>query len=574
MSQGPIVSPVPVMLKHPILARFDEISRDPAKVAAMRDLLSSDCDARALADVAVRQGICPPALAEHMLRYWANVDGAGWPGEIMAELRRGVPADLRGVAGRRTAAVVVVDPRADGGVPHARRADRGSAPAVHDDTAATGGHPCLEASAHGDRPVLAGRRDQLGGALAAREPCSRVAINALCRGTPFSHQAGAVSRTASSTLSAKHVSQTRQTSPINELAPTPLRYAAMPVRRFAQPAVWSTPGDALRGGSVADRGGVHPRRDTWYRYALPMLSVIIPTRDRLPGLRDCLEALALQPGAAATLEVIVVDDGGRQAPNAVVEGFSERLRVRCHRQDNAGPAAARNTGARLAMGEWLVFLDDDCRVTPGWLASLHARCRRHPEAMIGGSIVNALAADRYAVCHQLVLDYLYGRLNPSPAVTAFCASSNLAVPAASFRAVGGFDPGFPYPAGEDRDLCDRWHLSGRRLVHATEVEIEHAHAMTVLPFLRQHFGYGRGARRFHRLRSLRHPGQRGCESPGFYLGLLLYPFQRVPAPRSVGLFVLLLLSQLATTCGYAVAMIGDRATAPGTAASAGVAAAP
>jgi len=90
MSQGPIVSPVPVMLKHPILARFDEISRDPAKVAAMRDLLSSDCDARALADVAVRQGICPPALAEHMLRYWANVDGAGWPGEIMAELRRGV----------------------------------------------------------------------------------------------------------------------------------------------------------------------------------------------------------------------------------------------------------------------------------------------------------------------------------------------------------------------------------------------------------------------------------------------------------------------------------------------------
>jgi len=132
MSQGPIVSPVPVMLKHPILARFDEISRDPAKVAAMRDLLSSDCDARALADVAVRQGICPPALAEHMLRYWANVDGAGWPGEIMAELRRGVPADLRGVAGRRTAAVVVVDPRADGGVPHARRADRGSAPAVHE----------------------------------------------------------------------------------------------------------------------------------------------------------------------------------------------------------------------------------------------------------------------------------------------------------------------------------------------------------------------------------------------------------------------------------------------------------
>lgn len=86
---GPIVSPVPIMLKHPILARIDEISRDPAKVAAMRDLLNSSCGADALADVAVKHGICPRPLADFMLSSWANVSGDGWLGEIMAEVRRG-----------------------------------------------------------------------------------------------------------------------------------------------------------------------------------------------------------------------------------------------------------------------------------------------------------------------------------------------------------------------------------------------------------------------------------------------------------------------------------------------------
>lgn len=88
MSREP-VSPVPVMLKHPILARIDEVSRDRAKVAALRDLLESSCGAEELADVAVRHDVCPRPLADLMLASWANVGGAGWLGDIMAEVRRG-----------------------------------------------------------------------------------------------------------------------------------------------------------------------------------------------------------------------------------------------------------------------------------------------------------------------------------------------------------------------------------------------------------------------------------------------------------------------------------------------------
>lgn len=293
----------------------------------------------------------------------------------------------------------------------------------------------------------------------------------------------------------------------------------------------------------------------------PLLSIVVPTRDRPAALRACLESIARQGGDVA-VEVIVVDDGGAPGAAEIPAALHERLPIRCHRQDNAGPAAARNAGARLATGRWLVFLDDDCTPEPGWLAGIATRCARDPEAMIGGAVRNALADDRYAACHQLLLDYLHVRLNPTAASAAFCASCNFAVPAAGFRAIGGFDPGFPYPAAEDRDLCDRWRLSGRTIVHAPEVLVQHAHAMSARLFWRQHFGYGRGACRLHRLRRLREPGGRVAERPGFYASLLLYPLRSGPMPRTPGLLPLMALSQLATACGYVAEALGDRRPLP------------
>lgn len=84
--------PVPLLLKHPILERIDTISRDPAKVAAMRDLLRSGASAAELADVAVRHDIVTRELADQMLVTWADVGEHGWLGAIMDELRRGVLA--------------------------------------------------------------------------------------------------------------------------------------------------------------------------------------------------------------------------------------------------------------------------------------------------------------------------------------------------------------------------------------------------------------------------------------------------------------------------------------------------
>ena len=78
----------------------------------------------------------------------------------------------------------------------------------------------------------------------------------------------------------------------------------------------------------------------------PLLSVIIPTYNRPEFLRDCVASL-LKCGYAS-LEVIVVDDGSTVDIAEVVAGFEPVCTYL--RQENQGPAAARNLGFGYAKG--------------------------------------------------------------------------------------------------------------------------------------------------------------------------------------------------------------------------------
>ena len=96
-------------------------------------------------------------------------------------------------------------------------------------------------------------------------------------------------------------------------------------------------------------------------------SVVVPTRDRAAGLARCLDALAKQQ--VESLEVVVVDDGSRD--RAALDEALERLpTARCLHTVGAGPAAARNLGARAATGDVVCFTDDDCEPAPGWAGLL------------------------------------------------------------------------------------------------------------------------------------------------------------------------------------------------------------
>jgi glycosyltransferase involved in cell wall biosynthesis len=282
----------------------------------------------------------------------------------------------------------------------------------------------------------------------------------------------------------------------------------------------------------------------------PLVSVIVPTRDRAAALDACLGALAEQRLADAAFEVVVVDDGGGVGVDDVVARHATSLAVDVHRQAQAGPAAARNAGARQARGRMLAFTDDDCLPAPGWLSALVAALVRTPDALVAGKTVNALERNPYAEASQLLLAFLYAEGLRTSGQLPFATSNNIAVERERFAALGGFDEGFSRAAGEDRDLCDRWRSAGGRVVYEPAARVRHAHQLGAGRFVRQHFAYGRGARRLAARRVGRCEESLRVGSAGFYGRMLAEPFRRLPAGRAAPVAALVALSQLSTALGY------------------------
>jgi GT2 family glycosyltransferase len=290
----------------------------------------------------------------------------------------------------------------------------------------------------------------------------------------------------------------------------------------------------------------------------PDISVIIPTCNRNRELQRCLAALSAQTYTGNGFEVIVVDDGSDSSLEPVIAPYRDCLNIQLIEQENAGPARARNTGVRHAAGTLLVFTDDDCEAHPEWLAALDARCRQKPECLIGGRTANGLPDNLYSTASQCLLDYLYEYYGTSDtraihtptSAPAFFASNNLAVPAAAFRELGGFNESFLLAAGEDREFCDRWQEAGRDLVGADEAKIQHFHDLSFGTFCRQHLNYGRGAFHLRKARIQKGVEPFGLEPLRFYRRLLTHPLRTTRLPRAALLIALLGISQVANAIGF------------------------
>ncbi|MGH7791073.1 MAG: glycosyltransferase [Thermodesulfobacteriota bacterium] len=282
----------------------------------------------------------------------------------------------------------------------------------------------------------------------------------------------------------------------------------------------------------------------------PFFSIIIPTYGRPNQLEVCLNSLSRLAYPIQRFEVIVVDDGSRTPPEAVVANFRDRVNITLLTQPNSGPASARNTGAAHAKGEFLAFTDDDCTSDSAWLKALADRFKSTPDHLIGGQTINALSENIFSTASQQLVSYLYDYYNLSYKRTRLFISNNLAVPAEQFRTIGGFDTSFPLAAGEDREFSDRWLHHGYRTIYAPEALVYHAHPLSLLSFCRQHFNYGRGALRFHELRAQRSQARVRPEPPTFYLNLLRYPFSQTQGWRALLASTLLTVSQAANAAGF------------------------
>jgi GT2 family glycosyltransferase len=279
-------------------------------------------------------------------------------------------------------------------------------------------------------------------------------------------------------------------------------------------------------------------------------SVVIPTYGRGASLQATLTALADQDFQG--FEVLVVDDG---SPEPVgLEGWpaSRGSELRCIRQENAGPAAARNRGAREARGQILAFTDDDCLPQPEWLSTLAAQIDSHPDALVGSLTFNGLKENPWSATSQLIIDLVYDHFNRNPENAYFLASNNIACRRDLFLELGGFDTEFSKAGAEDREFCDRLRMTGRPIHLVRRPLVEHRHAQTFAKFLDLHYRYGRGAYLYQAKRRQRASGTM-AEDMGFHRSLareVPTHLQRMPISKKIQALFGLAIWQLANAVGF------------------------
>jgi glycosyltransferase involved in cell wall biosynthesis len=182
-------------------------------------------------------------------------------------------------------------------------------------------------------------------------------------------------------------------------------------------------------------------------------STIIPTVNR-PTLSRAISSVLEQAFSAADFEVIVVNDSGQPMPDTDWR-HSERVRViDTNRRERS---VARNTGAAIARGKYLHFLDDDDWLLPGALDALWALDQTSDAVWLYGSY-QTVDNDGNLIeeFHPGIAGNIFALLVAGEGIP-FQVSL---LQARQFYAVGGFDPHPTITGVEDRDLGRRMALTG------------------------------------------------------------------------------------------------------------------
>jgi GT2 family glycosyltransferase len=213
----------------------------------------------------------------------------------------------------------------------------------------------------------------------------------------------------------------------------------------------------------------------------PSVSVVIPTFNRSDLVRTCLQTLDETRPAGFQIEVVVVDDGSDSAEAAELDALDAKV-VRNER--NLGFLASANRGAAEATGDYLLFLNNDTILLPGWLPPLVRTFQDRTDAgAVGGKLVfpDGTLQEAGGIVYADGSAANYGRGDPNPEAPLYSflrevdyvSGSMLLTPRSLFERLGGFDDVYGFGYYEDADYCFRIRESGLRVYFQPESVIVH-----------------------------------------------------------------------------------------------------
>ena len=229
---------------------------------------------------------------------------------------------------------------------------------------------------------------------------------------------------------------------------------------------------------------------------MPRATVIIPTQRRAQYLDVALGSI-LPQAAAHGAGVLVVDDGGDAATQATAARHGAEVLV----LDPArGLNGARNAAAAHVDAELLVYVDDDVRVRPGWLAALLEAHEREPPdvGVLTGPIVARIEDHAYRTCGREGLPITFLDLGPADTDAPHAWGANMTIRRSALDRIGPFDDALGL-YGDEQEWQSRLLAAGGRMRYIADAALEHRRAgddARLRSLARAAWFRGRASRRF------------------------------------------------------------------------------
>ncbi|KAJ1495686.1 nucleotide-diphospho-sugar transferase [Baffinella frigidus] len=226
------------------------------------------------------------------------------------------------------------------------------------------------------------------------------------------------------------------------------------------------------------------------------VAVVIPALIRSDAERETLQACVASIASDQSVKNIIVVDDGSPSPLRLSGCTVVRHALNC------GPAAARNSGMRLALeagAGTIVFTDADCCPLPGW-ASAHATLQKTAPGVWAGHTVAAgtgLVSRYHNAIGTLMPRVFLGRGDAA----LYGPTCNLSISRSVASSVA-FDASFPTSAFEDCDFCVRAHAAGFTVRASAHPLVAHHFDERVRGLLSTYHKYGRS----QPLMMRKHPG--------------------------------------------------------------------
>jgi glucosyl-dolichyl phosphate glucuronosyltransferase len=215
------------------------------------------------------------------------------------------------------------------------------------------------------------------------------------------------------------------------------------------------------------------------------ITVAICTRNRAGFLERALQSIL--PQLTNRDELLIIDNASSDKTPEIARRAAENdPRIRVYREEQLGLSAGRNAAHRLGRAEYVLFLDDDAIVRPGWIEAYVAFIQRHPGERIGcvgGACVPDYEAPPPAWHNPKPDSYDLGPKEFAiPIGQRTPGGGNCAYNTAAVLAVGGFCNDLK--RAEDTDMHHRLHRAGYSIWWLPEAPIYHFMSRQRLQFWR------------------------------------------------------------------------------------------